>query len=139
MATIYKKADNFGKDLATFLNGLITPRLFYSLGKTIANSINTAFHSANAFAINFDWSNLGDSLASSVKGFFENWDAKLTGETFSNFVKGVLESITSFVNSLNSNDTFEDIGQKFVDLLCGVDWAGLTWDMGKFFKALSML
>lgn len=135
--SIYKKADNFGKDLATFLNGLITPRLFYNLGKTIANSINTAFHSANAFAINFDWSNLGDSLASSVKGFFENWDAKLTGETFSNFVKGVLESITSFVNSLNSNDTFEDIGQKFVDLLCGVDWAGLTWDMGKFFKALS--
>lgn len=135
--SIYKKADNFGKDLATFLNGLITPRLFYDLGKTIASSINTAFHSANAFAFNFDWSNLGDSLASSVKGFFKNWDAKLTGETFSNFVKGILESITSFVNSLNSDDAFEEIGQKFIDLLCGVDWAGLTWDMGKFFKALS--
>ena len=25
---IYHYADNFGKDLATFLNGLITPRLF---------------------------------------------------------------------------------------------------------------
>lgn len=26
--TVYRKADNFGKDLATFLNGLISPRLF---------------------------------------------------------------------------------------------------------------
>jgi hypothetical protein len=53
---VYRHAENFGKDIATFLNGLITPRLFYDLGETLANSINTAFHSANAFAINFDWS-----------------------------------------------------------------------------------
>ena len=76
--SVYKKAENFGKDLATFLNGLISPRLFYDLGATLANSINTAFHFANAFAVNFDWVNLGASLASSLKGFFENWDAKLT-------------------------------------------------------------
>ena len=58
--TVYRKADNFGKDLATFLNGLISPRLFYDLGTTIANSINTALHTANSFAVNFVWRNLGE-------------------------------------------------------------------------------
>ncbi len=133
---VYHKADNFGKDLATFLNGLISPRLFYDLGATIAGSINTALHAANSFAVNFDWKNLGDSLAASVTGFFENWDAGLTGETFSHFVMGILEAITGFLDGLGDDKTWEKIGQKLVDFICGVDWKGLAWDLIGFFKGL---
>lgn len=134
--TVYRKADNFGKDLATFLNGLISPRLFYNLGATIANSINTALHTANSFAVNFDWRNLGDSLAASITGFFENWDAGLTAETFSHFGEGILEAITGFIDGLAEDKTWEKIGQKIVDFICGIDWKGLAWDFGEFFKAL---
>lgn len=134
--SVYKNAEKFGKGLATFLNGLITPRLFYDLGKTIANSINTAFHFANAFAINFDWINLGKSLARSIKGFFKNWDAGLTANTFSNFGKGFLKSLTEFIDSIGKDNTFEDIGQKIVDFIFGIDWLGLSWDTAKFFEAL---
>lgn len=133
--SVYHHADNFGKDLATFLNGLITPRLFYDLGATIAGAINTAFHAANSFAINFDWSNLGASLASSITGFFENWDAGLTGETFSNFFTGIFDAITAFVNELNADDTFKTVGQKLVDLLCGVKWGDMAWSLAGFFTA----
>lgn len=133
--SVYHHADNFGKDLATFLNGLITPRLFYDLGATIAGAINTAFHAANSFAINFDWSNLGASLASSITGFFENWDAGLTGETFSNFFTGIFDAITAFVNKLNADDTFKTVGQKLVDLLCGVKWGDMAWSLAGFFTA----
>lgn len=135
--SVYKKAENFGRDLATFLNGLISPRLFYDLGATLANAINTAFHFANAFAVNFDWTNLGASLASSLKGFFENWDAKLTGETLSNFAKGILKAMTAAIKKLQKDETFKDIGQKLVDFICGIDWAGLAWDLLKFVKALA--
>lgn len=134
---VYRHAENFGKDIATFLNGLITPRLFYDLGRTLANSINTALHSANAFAINFDWKNLGTSLARSLKGFFDNWDAGLTGETFSNVVTGIIEAITSFVNTLDSDKTFKKVGKKLVDLICGIDWGKLTWDVGGLIKAFA--
>ena len=133
--SVYHHADNFGKDLATFLNGLITPRLFYDLGATIAGAINTEFHAANSFAINFDWSNLGASLASSITGFFENWDAGLTGETFSNFFTGIFDAITAFVNELNADDTFKTVGQKLVDLLCGVKWGDMAWSLAGFFTA----
>lgn len=135
--TIYQKADNFGKDLATFLNGLISPRLFYDLGSTIAGALNTALHAQNSFAINFDWKNLGKSLASSLKGFFTTWDAGLTGETFSNFVTGIIEGITAFVNGLQEDDTFKDIGQKLVDLICGIDWMKITWDLYNLVKSLA--
>ena len=132
---VYHKADNFGKDLATFLNGLISPRLFYDLGATIAGSINTALHASNSFAVNFDWKNLGDSLAASVTGFFENWDAGLSAETFSHFIMGILEAMTGFINGLSEDKTWDKIGQKIVDYICGIDWKGLKWDLGGFFKA----
>lgn len=135
--SVYHHADNFGKDLATFLNGLITPRLFYDLGATIAGAINTAFHAANSFAINFDWSNLGTSLASSITGFFENWDAGLTGETFSNFFSGIFDAMTSFLEKLSSDDTFKAIGQQLVNLLCGIDWKKCIWNLAAFFSAFN--
>lgn len=134
--TVYRKADNFGKDLATFLNGLISPRLFYDLGATIAGSINTALHASNSFAVNFDWRDFGDSLAASITGFFETWDAGLTAETFSHFGEGLLEAITGFIDGLADDKTWEKIGQKIVDFICGVDWKGLAWDFKEFFKAL---
>lgn len=135
--SVYHHADNFGKDLATFLNGLITPRLFYDLGATIAGAINTALHAANSFAINFDWSNFGSSIASSIQGFFENWDAGLTGETFSNFFSGIFDAMTGFLDTLGETNTFETIGQKIVDFLCGVKWGKMWWSLFGFFKALS--
>lgn len=125
--SVYEKAKNFGTGLADFLNGLIKPRLFYDLGKTVANSINTAFQSANAFAVEFDWENLGESIAKSIKGFFENWDPEIAADTFSNFANGILESLTEFINTLQDDKTFEDIGQKIVDFICGIEWGDLAW------------
>lgn len=134
---IYQKAENFGTGLATFLNGLISPRLFYDLGSTIASAINTGLHSANAFAINFDWSNLGASLSSSVTGFFETWDAKLSGETFGNFAKGILKAAKSAIDGLKDDGTFKEIGKKIADFICGIDWLGVAWDLGELFVSLN--
>lgn len=134
---IYHKADNFGKDLATFLNGLISPALFYNIGSTIASSINTALHSLNSFAANFDWTNFGASLASGVTGFFEAWDAKLTGETFSNFASGALRALKGAIDGLQGDKTFEVIGQKIVDFICGIDWLKITWDLSGLLVSLA--
>lgn len=134
---IYHKADNFGKDLATFLNGLITPRLFYDVGNTIAGSLNTALHSINSFEISFDWKNLGNSLASGIKGFFENWDAGLTAATLSHFASGVLEALKGAIDGLQDNKTFEVIGQKIVDFICGIDWGKIAWDLSGLMVSLA--
>lgn len=134
---IYEGARNFGKGLADFLNGLIKPALFYELGGTVAKSINTAFQAANAFAIEFDWKNLGKSISKSLKGFFKNWDAKLSAKTLSNFASGFLEAATSALKTMMSDDLFEDIGERLVEFICGIDWGGLAWDLKEFFDALA--
>lgn len=135
--SIYSNAKGFGKGLADFLNGLITPKLFKQLGKTIANSINTVLHSKNAFYQNIKWSQMGTALADGIKSFLENWDAGLTGETLSSFASGLLAACTSAIRQLAENNSFEALGQRLVDFICGIDWGSLAWNLYGFFHALA--
>nr|DAF31441.1 MAG TPA: minor tail protein [Caudoviricetes sp.] len=127
---IYKKAENFGKGLADFLNGLISPRLFSDLGSTIAGAINTALSAGNTFAINFDWRNLGKSLISSITGFLNTWDAGLTGATLSNFAIGICKTIVSAFETIKQDGIWQKLGQKVVDFICGINWGSLVWNLG---------
>lgn len=139
--SIYKKADNFGKGLAEFLNGLFSEdkngnSVFTATADVIAGSLNTALHALNSFGETFKWDEFGKGLAKGLKTFFEKWDAKLTGKTFSTFVKGILESITSFIDTLKNDDVWKTIGQKIADFICGVDWKGISFDFTNFWISL---
>lgn len=135
--SVYAKARGFGKGLAEFLNGLISPELFAEVGKTVAGNLNTALHFLNSFGKTFDWKDFGKSLANGVKGFLENWDAELTGETLSNFANGLLEALTSAINELASENVFEELGQKVVDFICAIQWGELTWNLYGLFEAFT--
>lgn len=81
---VYSGAANFGKSLATFLNGLISPELFGATGTTIAGSLRSAIISALAFGENFDFEDFGNSIAEFFNGFARemnrvNKDTGLTG------------------------------------------------------------
>ena len=134
---VYEGARNFGSGLANFLNGLISPDLFGALGKTVANSINTGLNFLNSFAETFDWRDFGTSLATGLSEFFKNWDLKLTGDTFSNFASGILNGLAGFFSTLSTEKVFETIGQKIVDLICGVDWGKLVWSLADFALGLA--
>lgn len=135
--SVYGVADNFGTGLAQFLNGLINPRLFGNVGKTIAGSLNSGLHFLNSFGTTFKWDDFGESLTTGVKDFFETWDAELTGETLSTFANGILESATSAIETLKDDDSFKTMGQKLVDFVCGIDWKSLSWNLVDFFAALT--
>ena len=134
---VYKKAKNFGKGLADFLNGLITPRLFSNFGSTIAGSINTALNAGNAFAINFDWKNLGKSLVSSITGFLNTWNAGLTGATLSNFAIGICKYVVSAFDTANKDNLWQKLGQKVVDFICGINWGSLVWNLGSLIATMA--
>ena len=133
----YKKAENWGKGLADFLNGLISPRLFSNLGKTVAGSLNTALHFLNSFGKTFEWEEFGYSLSSGLRGFLETWDAELTSATFSTAARGILQSLKGAIDGLREENVFNQIGQKIVDFICGIDWLGVTWDLGGLLWALA--
>ena len=98
---IYKKASNFGKGLANFLNGLISPELFYELGETVAKSINTAFHFLNSFGKTFKWDNFGKSMAFGLNGFMRNLDWGLYMDTAKTWAQGIADTLNNFVKYTN--------------------------------------
>lgn len=114
---IYQKADNFGKGLADFLNGLISPRLFYDLGATIAGSLNTALHFLNSFGTTFDWTNFGLSIANGINGFFENFDFALLAKTINTWVQGIYAMLTTAIKNVSWKDVLKGI----TDFLSNLD------------------
>lgn len=114
---IYQKADNFGKGLADFLNGLISPRLFYDLGVTIAGSLNTALHFLNSFGTTFDWTNFGLSIANGINGFFKNFDFALLAKTINAWVQGIYTMLTTAIK----NVSWKDILKGITDFLSNLD------------------
>lgn len=114
---IYQKADNFGKGLADFLNGLISPRLFYDLGATIAGSLNTALHFLNSFGTTFDWTNFGLSIANGINGFFKNFDFALLAKTINAWVQGIYTMLTTAIKNVSRKDVLKGI----TDFLSNLD------------------
>ena len=129
---IYQKADNFGKGLADFLNGLISPRLFYDLGATIAGSLNTALHFLNSFGTTFDWTNFGLSIANGINGFFENFDFALLGKTISAWAKGILNMLTTAVKNVD----WANVGTQIGTFFANIDWVSVIGDLWQLASAI---
>lgn len=99
--SIYKGASKFGIGLAQFLNGLITPELFYQLGKTIAKTLGTQVEFALNFFSELDWGNVGESFAQGINGFFENFPFSDLAKTINKFVDGLQDMIANFIKNVN--------------------------------------
>ena len=97
---IYKKAKAFGTGLAQFLNGLISPRLFGNVGKTIAGALNTAIYAALSFGTTFNWKNLGNSIATGINKFFDTFDFAALAQTINVWVQGIWDTLTTAIKKI---------------------------------------
>ena len=104
----YESARNFGRGFALFLNGLISPELFWEVGHSIGGALNTALYAALEFGKEFDWSNFGLSIAAGINGFFSTFDFSALGSAASVFAIGLLDTIAT---ALENTDWFM-VGQK---------------------------
>lgn len=125
---IYSKARNFGKGLADFLNGLITPRLFGDVGMTIASALNTAIYAALSFGEEFDWTNLGDSIAAGVNRFFETFDFSALGRTINTWVHGIYDTITTAIGNIKWSEVWDGV----TDFLSEIDLEAISLIIGAF-------
>ena len=104
---IYSKARSFGTGLANFLNGLITPRLFANVGRTVARSINTAFEFLNSFGTTFKWDNFGHSIGIGINAHLReyNWG------TILNAAKVWGKGLATTINKAVSTTSFALVGK----------------------------
>lgn len=124
---VYSKASHFGFGLATFLNGLISPRLFGNVGTTIANSLNAVLRSIDSFGLVFEWDELGLSIAEGINKFFAGKDWKLSARAVNRIAHGLLDTFIAAVENIK----WEEIGEDIVEFLSGIDWAGLLKKVGE--------
>lgn len=107
--SVYQGARNFGKGLADFLNGLISPELFGAVGRTIAGALNTAIYAALSFGETFDFYDFGVSIATGINEFFRTFDFGALAETLNVWVNGIEESIIAALSHINWGNIFKSI------------------------------
>lgn len=113
---VYEVTNKFGTGLAEFLNGLITPELFGAVGKTIANSLNTAVYLALSFGETLEWENIGLSIASGINKFFDNFDFEAFAETINVWVQGLFKTLKTAVANIDWWEVFKGINDFFKNL-----------------------
>lgn len=123
----YESARGFGRGFAQFLNGLISPDLFWEVGHSIGGALNTALYAALEFGKDFDWSNFGLSIAAGINGFFSTFDFSALGSAASVFVIGLLDTIAT---ALENTDWFM-VGQKIGEFLAALDWDTILAKSGR--------
>ena len=110
---VYKKAEGFGKGLADFLNGLVQPHTFESLGRTVGNSINTVLKALNTFGYTFDFYNLGSSIALAIQTALESINFGWLSNTAWVWGRG----IASYINGLVNPEMFATVGDSIAQAL----------------------
>lgn len=128
---VYEGARNFGKGLADFLNGLISPELFGAVGKTIAGSLNTAIYAALSFGENFDFKNFGESIASGINNFFQTFDFASLANTLNVWVDGIKTTVLTALKKISWSDILKG-GMEFLTNL-DLDTIAITVGTFKWF------
>ena len=123
---VYPAADSFGTGLANFLNGLIKPSTFWTIGESVAGALNTALHILDSFGSTFNFKNFGRSIAAAVRGFFRTWDAELTADTFNKLALGILTSIREAIGNIN----WVAVGSKIRVMLVNIKWDEILKSVG---------
>lgn len=118
---VYEGARNFGKGLADFLNGLINPGMFESLGKTIAGTLNRVIYAALSFGENADWKKYGTAISKLINGFYGTIDVKSLAGAINKLAKGILEMFTTAIKKTN----WKQIGKTFGTFISNIDWIGI--------------
>ena len=156
---IQATASKVGKSLATLINGFVEVEgLGYSIGKTIAQAINTGLIEINEFAKNLHWDSVGKFIADGINGALENIDWKAAFSAARYFGKGIATAINNFLKkadfllvgktvanflntaiqfALSSGKTldFKKIGSKIAD---GINGFFKNLEVGKLAKSINI-
>lgn len=125
-AKVYEGARFFGKGLATFLNGLITPEEFAAVGRTIAGCLNTAVYTALSFGENLDWKNIGLSIATGINNFFSTFDFASLAQALNTWVDGIGQIIETAIDNIN----WSKVLKGFVDFFSNIEIDTMVFVIG---------
>ena len=114
---IKEKARQVAQNLADLINGFVEVEgLGESIGRTLAEALNTALEFLCTFAKELHWDSVGRFIADGINGFFKNFDFALLAQTLNEFVDGIQDLIAGFFDELSWKDIFGGLIDFFSNL-----------------------
>lgn len=125
--TALSAAKNLGKGIAKAINSFFKETDFNTVGKSVANFVNTAIIFALSSGKELKFGRIGKKIADGINGFFRNLKVKELADAISTWVKGALKMVSTFLKKTD----FQMIGEKIGEFLANLDLKGTMKELGK--------
>ena len=140
---VFEVFSTIGTNIADLLNSVITPENFKTVGETLARVLNAVFISLKDFGAEFDFKELGASLAAGINGLFEKWRPQDWADVLNNFVNGFFDVLNGlFMGDGEGNKGLNvgQIGLKIAAFIGSLDPKVIQIALGAvMFKAITTL
>lgn len=132
---------SLGQFIADWANASVKNFKWDLLGQTIAGVITAAVNTWWKFVGEFDFSALGNGIATAINNLFDNVlavdetglsSAQKLGQAITNTVRGILKTLTDAIN----NTDWAAVGKTIGEVLTNIDWSGIVWDFTKLVGAI---
>lgn len=132
---------SLGQFIADWANASVKNFKWDLLGQTIAGVITAAVNTWWKFVGEFDFSALGNGIATAINNLFDNVlavdetglsSAQKLGQAITNTVRGILKTLTDAIN----NTDWAAVGKTIGEVLTNIDWSGIVWDFTKSVGAI---
>ena len=108
---VFEVFSTIGTNIADLLNSVITPENFKTVGETLARVLNAVFISLKDFGAEFNFIELGASLAAGINGLFEKWRPQDWADVLNNFVNGFFEVLNGLFMGDEEGNKGLNVGQ----------------------------
>ena len=126
------------KWITTFLNGLLTtPDLFGTIGRNLAEAINTGIMSVRKFVKGIKWKEIFANIGDGLQNFLMTLDFAEILSTIMDTLRGVMQAVTGFLEGIDLFEVLKKITLDIADFLMNYDWKGLFTDLGELIGALA--
>ena len=129
-------ASNIGKDIATLINGAMTPETFGVIGNTLGQLLNTIVSGATGFINNFDWGTFGTGLANGLNNLFNSFNIGNLGTAIGNLVNGIFTLISNFAANADTNKIGNSIATGLYNAIATIDASLMGGAVNKVLHAI---
>lgn len=120
------KAEKAAESVADLLNGMVEEFNGYALGKTLADGLNLALGTANAFLKRFDFYEFGATIGDGITGAVQNFEWETAGETLGNSINGFVNTARGIIEHTDWNALGGGFGRGLSSLIETVDFANIA-------------
>ena len=119
---IKKRTQKIATGIGTSISGFLTaPDMMQTIGKSIANLLNTGIAFFSTLTKTIKWSDIGSAVGKGLKSLFTNFDFVNFIGTIGEFALGVIDFLTAAINEMTSDD-WRGLGKKIGEGIKAIPW-----------------